>query len=591
MSADSHHAVKLDELLALCLEAERLGVPVDHAALVERHPEHAAELAEFLAGHEELKRLSSPIREEAASRRPDAQGGGGGANEAPTPTSGSTGPSREIDDGCLRLGKYRLIRELGRGGMGVVYEAWQEGVNRPVAVKVISSGPFASAEELSRFRTEAEAAANLSHPGLVPIYEVDVCEGRPFYSMEYVPGQSLAELIEVGRVSGTKAASLIADVADAVEYAHRRGVIHRDLKPANVLVDSAGRPRVTDFGLAKWSAGDLSLGRESDGSPTVDPGAPTVPLGRSDGFVTKTGAVLGTPSFMAPEQARGQKAGPAVDVYGLGAILYTLLTGRPPFKGTTAVETLSLVAEGRLEPVRRLNADVPSDLATIIETCLEKEPQDRYRTAADVAADLRRYLAGEPIRAGGMSLWGRLTRAVGQSRHVSHFRQWGHTIMGFGVAIFIAHVVMQFLVWGGYQSWPALLGPRLVMFTAMLAMLRWSRTGSLLPRDAVERLVWVVWTAYLLAYGAASITNEVAGESHVAVFPFAATLAGMAFFTLGCHVWGACYLVGGAFFIAAPLLALAPEYAVIGFGALWGLSLGSLGLRYAWLNRVLPQEA
>lgn len=586
MSANLGSAVELDELVALCLEAERLGAPMEPALLLARYPQHAAELAEFLAGHQELKRLSVPLEE---GKRPLA--GGSKRNHESATTLRSMGEDRALvpDDGCLRLGKYRLLRELGRGGMGVVYEAWQEGVNRPVAVKVISSGPFASGEELRRFRTEAEAAANLSHPGLVPIFEVDVCEGRPFYSMEYVPGESLAELSAAGRVTSEKAAALIAEVADAVEYAHQRGVIHRDLKPANVLIGASGRPRVTDFGLAKWSTGEAHDAATL--SPPINSHAQTAAFGGPDPFVTKTGAVLGTPSFMAPEQAAGQKVGPAADIYGIGAILYAMLTGRPPFKGSTAVETLTLVAEGRLEPVRQLKPEVPSDLATIVETCLEKNPHDRYRTAGDVAADLRRFLSGEPIHAGGMSLWGRLARVVVQSRHVSHFRQWGHAIIGFGIAIFLAHAVMQFLVWNDYRSWFALLGPRAAMFGAMLAMLRLSRTGSLLPRDAVERLVWVVWTGYLLAYAAASITNSVAGQSHTAVFPFAATLAGMAFFTLGCHVWGACYLVGGAFFLAAPLLAFFPDYAVIGFGALWGLSLGSLGLRYAWLNRVLPLDS
>ncbi|MDQ3333311.1 MAG: hypothetical protein M3552_22140, partial [Planctomycetota bacterium] len=236
------------------------------------------------------------------------------------------------------------------------------------------------------------------------------------------------------------------------------------------------------------------------------------------------------------------------------------------------------------------NTEADRDLAVIAETCLEKNPSDRYRTAADVAEDLRRYLADEPIRAGGMSLWGRLTRAVGQSRHVSHFRQWGRSIMAFGVVIFLGHLVMHLIGRAGVSDWWAFLPPRLTMFAVLIAILRWSRTGSLLPRDAVERLVWVVWTAYLLAFAAAGVVTAVTGREHSSVYPFASVLAGMAFFTLGCHVWGACYLVGGAFFVAAPLLALAPDYAVLGFGVLWGLALLALGLRYDRLNRTLPAD-
>ncbi len=276
-------------------------------------------------------------------------------------------------------------------------------------------------------------------------------------------------------------------------------------------------------------------------------------------FMTRTGAILGTPSFMAPEQAAGQRVGPAADIYGIGAILYYLLAKRPPFRGATTIETLSLVMEGRLEPVRNCNSSVDRDLAVIAEKCLEKDPSDRYRSAADIAGDLRRYAAGEPIRAGGLSVWGRLTRAVGQSRHVSHFRQWGRSIMAFGVVIFITHLVMHFISQSNVSVWWAFLPPRLTMFAVLVGLLRWSRTGSLLPRDAVERLVWVVWTAYLLAFAAAGLVTAATGHDHTTVYPFAAVLAGMAFFTLGCHVWGACYLVGGTFFLAAPLLRSLPS--------------------------------
>lgn len=569
----TEHDSQLDELIALCLEAERLGVPLDRQALVQRHPAHAAELAEFLEGHDGLKRLALPEAHHAARSERQADAASTVAETLPY--------LRQVDDdGCLQLGKYRLMRELGRGGMGVVYEAWQDGVNRPVALKVLSSGPYASDEEIRRFRIEAEAAASLSHPSLVPIYEVDVCDGRPFYSMELIDGKNIVDHAEEEIWTCEKIAQTVAAVADAVEYAHRRGVLHRDLKPANVLIDATGRPRVTDFGLAKRLENENAL-------PTRD-----APAGDAPGpnFITRTGAILGTPSFMAPEQAAGERVGPAADIYGIGAILYYLLTKRPPFRGATTVETLSLVTEGRLEPVRNYNTAVERDLAVITEKCLEKEPSDRYRTAAEVADDLRRYAAGEPIRAGGLSLWGRLTRAVGQSRHVSHFRQWGRSIMGFGVVIFVAHLIMHLVTRAGISTWWAFLPPRLAMFAVLVGILRWSRTGSLLPRDAVERLVWVVWTAYLLAFAAAGLVTAATGREHSSVYPFASVLAGMAFFTLGCHVWGACYLVGGAFFLAAPLLALAPEYAVLGFGSLWGISLLMLGLRYDRLNRLLPVE-
>lgn len=565
MNEPHGNSTHFEELLALGIEAERLEVRLDLAALRQRFPSEAAELIEFLGDHAAMRKLAG----------------------SPTP-EGRTEPPRD-NHGGLQLGRYRLIEEIGRGGMGAVHKAWQEGVNRVVAVKIISAGPFASTEEIRRFQLEAEAAAGLSHPGLVPIYESDICDGRPYYSMEYVAGRTLSEAASQDGWSIDHLAAVIAQVAEAVDYAHSQGIIHRDLKPANILVDQSGIPRVTDFGLAKrFSPDEPCPPQESSGAagPMAEP-AQTVP----PSMRTRTGAILGTPTYMAPEQAAGStEIGPPADIYSLGAILYERLTGTPPFRATSPVETLALIQEGRLEKISSRNPNVSSDLATIVETCLERDPRDRYRTASDLAEDLRRYVAGEPIQARALSLWGRAARAVGQSRHVSHFRNWGQTIIGFGVTIFVAHLIMQSLFSSGMNSWPAVYLPRVAMFAVLLFFLRASRSGSLLPRDAVERLVWVVWTAYLLAYVAATMVSVVSGGAATSIYQFAAVLAGMAFFTLGCHVWGACYLVGLAFFVAAPLLAVFPEFSALGFGSLWGISLTTLGLRYLWLNRVLPKE-
>lgn len=574
MSHDEEETGRFEELVAFCLEAERLGVPVDKKLLARQYPDEADALADFLQGHLAMRAMVGEAIEEGASEKNGQElGTSGGEERAPTAEQA----------GVERLGRYRLVEEIGRGGMGVVYKAWQDGVNRLVALKVVSSGPFASAEELRRFQIEAEAAASLNHPGLVPIYEVDVYEGRPFYSMEYVAGTSLAEAARRENWSLERITLTVAEVADSISYAHSHGVIHRDLKPANILIDPTGRPRVTDFGLAK------RLPQEQDAESTSSYSRSTVLSPSGEG--TRTGAVLGTPAYMAPEQAAGHKGvGPGADIYGLGAILYDLVTGQPPFRGANPIETLSLVLDGRLVRVRQHNPQLPEDLAIIIEKCLERKPGDRYHSARELAEDLRRFVAGEPIHARAMSLWGRVTRAVGQSRHVSHFRHWGATIIGFGVVVFLAHAVMQWIAWSSYDSWWLMLSPRGVMFVVLLVMLRWSRAGSMLPRDAVERLVWVVWTGYFLAYGALMATSWVGGGDALAIYPLAAILGGMAFFTLGCHVWGACYLVGLGFFIASPWLAHVPEYSVIGFGLLWGISLGALGWRYRRLNRVLPAD-
>lgn len=273
------------------------------------------------------------------------------------------------------FGDYELLEEINRGGMGVVYKARQARLNRFVAVKMILSGQFADADEVRRFHNEAEAAAGLDHPGIVPVFESGETEGRHFFSMGFVEGRSLAALLAAGPMSARHAAELLAHVADAVHYAHQRGVIHRDLKPGNILLDRDGHPRVADFGLAKRVAGDSS--------------------------VTRTGQAVGTPSYMPPEQAAGKldQIGPAADVYSLGAVLYATLTGRPPFQAATPLDTLMQVLAREPVPPRQLNADVPRDLETIILKCLQKERHKRYAAARDLADELRRFLRHEPIHA------------------------------------------------------------------------------------------------------------------------------------------------------------------------------------------------
>ncbi len=274
-----------------------------------------------------------------------------------------------------RFGEYELGRELGRGGMGVVFEARHVDLNRSVALKTIRSGVLADAAEIQRFHVEAEALARLDHPGIVPMYEVGEFRGQAFLAMKLAAGGSLANRLDQYRDAPRAAAELTADVAEAVQHAHSRGILHRDLKPANVLVDADGRPMVTDFGLAKRFQEDSSM--------------------------TVTGAVVGTPAFMSPEQAAGRRGAitTAADVYGLGAILYSLLAGRPPLVGEDVTETLDAIRERTPEPPSRHNPGVPRDLDTIVLKCLEKEPRRRYASARDLADDLRAWLDSRPIAA------------------------------------------------------------------------------------------------------------------------------------------------------------------------------------------------
>jgi tetratricopeptide (TPR) repeat protein len=285
------------------------------------------------------------------------------------------------------VGEYEVLGQLGKGGMGVVYRARHRTLKRDVALKMILAGPLATPAELARFRTEAENIAALKHPHIVPIYQYDTYLGQPYYSMELIEEGSLARHLTRFREDLRTAAQLLITVAEAVHHAHQRGILHRDLKPANILLDEHGQPHLTDFGLAK------PLSREAS---------------------NPSSAVLGTPGYMAPEQVDGGRhVSVAADVHGLGAVLYELLTGRPPYQADTPLATTLQVLEQEPQRPRSLNPAVDPDLETICLKCLRKEPPKRYASARELADDLRRYLAGEPILARRVS---RLERGVKWAR-------------------------------------------------------------------------------------------------------------------------------------------------------------------------------
>ena len=273
------------------------------------------------------------------------------------------------------FGNYELLDEIGRGGMGVVYRARQLKPNRIVAVKMVLAGQLASHEEVERFFAEADAVGQLDHPGIVRVYEAGEHDGIHYIAMEHVPGHELGHRVLRGPLSSDETVKLTHAVAEAVAHAHARGIIHRDLKPSNILLDNGGNPRVMDFGLAKCLANDQQL--------------------------TVTGTILGTAAFMSPEQAEGnlEKTGPAADVYSLGAVMYTLLTSRPPFHGKSSLETMRLAREQEPVAPHRWNDSIPRDLETICLKCLEKEPGKRYPTAGELRDDLGRFLAGKPVLA------------------------------------------------------------------------------------------------------------------------------------------------------------------------------------------------
>jgi serine/threonine protein kinase/Flp pilus assembly protein TadD len=288
----------------------------------------------------------------------------------------------------MEFGDYALLEEIGRGGQGVVYRAHQKSLNRTVALKLLGLGPWTTETHLKRFRREAEAAASLQHPRIVPIYEVAEREGSCYFSMQFVEGGQLDEVVKREPMSIRRAVEVIAKVARTVHYAHEHGILHRDIKPGNILLDHNGEPHLTDFGLAR--------------------------LAENESTITGTREVLGTPSYMAPEQAAGEttKLSKTTDVYGLGAVLYQLLTGQPPFAGGTTYETVKLLLDTEPRPPRSLNAKIDRELSTICLKCLEKDPQRRYSSALALAEDLEHWLKHEPILARHTGIFTRGTKWV-----------------------------------------------------------------------------------------------------------------------------------------------------------------------------------
>jgi serine/threonine-protein kinase len=344
-----------------------------------------------------------------------------------SPSPSPLQPPPALAETCPVVAGYEIVGTLGKGGMGIVYKARQTKLGRLVALKMVLSEGAASPVERSRFRREAEATARLQHPNIVQIYQLGEHDGCPYFVLELVEGGSLAERLRGTPLMVRSAAELVLLLARAVQHAHERGVLHRDLKPANVLLGADGAPKIADFGVARRL--DLDQGQ------------------------TRTGAIVGTPSYMAPEQAEGQvhDLGPATDVYALGAILYECVTGRPPFKAPSVLETLEQVRTHDPARPTALQPGLPRDLETICLKCLQKDPRHRYRSARELADDLQRFLDGEPISARGQTLLEQLTRTISHTSADARFRSWGNLML----RVAPAPALVQVLLWLLFRDWPA----------------------------------------------------------------------------------------------------------------------------------------
>ncbi len=507
------------------LQRIEAGQRPDPSEFLSAHPQHADELTSFFRNHHWLG--DEPLPE----------------------TSSLVG---------TQVGPYSIEAEIARGGMGVVYRARQQGLQRPVALKLISSGVLAGEEERQRFRIEAEAAARLDHPGIIAIYEIGSWQGYEYFSMPLVDGPTLQQRVTDGVFDDQESARLVRDVARAVAYAHRVGIIHRDLKPDNILVGTDGRAQVTDFGLAKW---------QRDGS-------------LADGGLTRTGQVLGTPHFMSPEQAAGRLSGTLSDVYSLGAILYALLTGKPPHAGSTAVEVLRCVLQDEPESPRQIRKEVPHDLEKICLQAMRFDAAERYDSADALADDLERYLCGESTEASGSGLIDRVAREIRRDQHQDYFENWGRTLAMLGVTIFAAHAAIFVLSLWDLPAWATYFLPRAAMLIAIAVQIGHAREGSILPRTVAERPVFSIWLGYLASLAVMNLVMLMQGVEQSFLFPTAAALSGFGFLAMAGHVWGVSALFGLGFFAVAFLSASFTTFAPLLFGAMWLISLLALGRHY-----------
>lgn len=434
------------------------------------------------------------------------------------------------------LGDYEFIEELGRGGMGVVYRARQKSLGREVAVKLILQGAQASELDKARFRAEVAAAARLEHPNIVPIYDVNEVDGWHFFGMKLIEGETLAQRITKGPIPEKEAVRLVLAVARAIEYAHGRGVIHRDLKPANILVDHAGMPHVTDFGLAKHLTAESSS-------------------------LTQSGTILGTPAYMAPEQAAGNRGrvGPTADVYSLGAILYSLVAGRAPFQGTSPVDTVLMVLEQDPLPPRLLNQHVNRDLEMIILKCLQKPIELRYPSASAFADDLQAHLTGESIAARSGRLTDVVMRVFRETHHATVLENWGVLWMWHSVVLLVMCFVTNWMqlqqqTWPTMgQPWPYLLlwGGGLAVWAPIFWALR-HRSG---PVTAVERQIAHAWGGSIVAVMLLFWVEDLLGLPVLKLSPILGLIGGMMFVMKAGILAGSFYVHAGVMFSLSILMA------------------------------------
>lgn len=527
---------RLADLLADMTDAICRDQPIDFDRVCREHPDLADELRKLWGAV-----LVTATAGAAAEERPDRPRG---------------------DDGTLRrlklpatLGDYELIEEVGRGGMGVVFRARQISLDREVAVKMILRGRLASEADLQRFLAEAAATARLVHPGIVPVYEVGDIDGRPFFSMQYIRGETLDERIARGPLPQREAAEIIAQVARAVQFAHEQGFVHRDLKPSNILLTKQGQALITDFGLAKqWNA---------------------------DVHLTRSGMLVGTPAYMSPEQAGGRREllGPATDIYSLGSMLYFTLTGRPPFVAETAVEVVMLVIEQDPSPPRALRPSLDRDLEMIVIRCLQKPIDLRYASAGDLADDLDAFLADEVVSARSGQFEQVIARIFRETHHAGVLENWGTLWMWHSLVLLVACYLTWQLEFLGIKNRYIYMGVWTIGLGTWAAVF-WKLRQRMGPVTFIERQIAHVWGGSMIAIGMLFPIEWLLGLDVLVLSPLLGVISAIVFVIKAGMLTGVFYFQAIALFAASLLMAVWPRWGHLIFGFVAALCFFVPGYQY-----------
>ncbi len=553
---DTILAEALDQLLV----QSRGGRHADLEGTIRQHPALERELRELWATMQFAEDFASFSGDLEALTQPARDG----------ITAGSSNAPRDFGD-------YELLDEIGRGGMGVVYRARQKSLNRTVALKMILRGDLATPADLARFRAEAESAAKVLHPHIVPVYEVGEVAGRPYFSMKMIEGSTLARRLADGPLPSRQAAEMLVPICRAIADAHRQGVLHRDLKPSNILIDCEGRTYVTDFGLAK----------------RINPGEDDTSL---SGGLTQSGAIIGTPGYMAPEQAAGQRGevSPVTDVYSLGAILYAMLTGRPPFQAPSALDTVMMVLEQDPLPLRMLNPKAHPDLEMIALKCLQKPTDLRYIDADALADDLQAFLANEPIAARSSQFTQMITRAFRETHHAAVLENWGLLWMWHSLVVLTLCTITNLMQANGVTArlaYAGLWGLGVGAWAAIFWELR-RRAG---PITFVERQIAHIWAGSTIASTLLFALEWMQDLPALTLSPVLALIAGNVFLVKAGILSGKFYIQAAVMYTTAfVMIALQKiphgDCGLTVYGVALGLSFFLPGWKY-WKQRGITKNS